>query len=99
MGHSLTCENKCPTLASCYTVYYKILSFKIYAFSRPITHNNAGTAQQLYYQGFFPIETDRHTITLSHKVVLHYPEGDILWTKNLSYSEFALGAVDLACVK
>lgn len=47
---------------------------------------------------FFPTETERHKITLSHKVVLHYPEGDILWTKSLSYSEFALGA-DLACVK
>lgn len=61
--------------------------------------NNTGTAQQLYYQDFFPIETDRHKITLSHKVVLHYPEGNILWTKSLSYPEFALGAVDLACVK
>lgn len=49
--------------------------------------------------GFFPIDTDRHIITLSPKVVLHYPEGDILWTKSLSYPEFALGAVDLACVK
>lgn len=98
MGHSLTCENKCTTLANCYTVYYKILSLKIYTLSKPITQtiqvqHNGSTAS------FFLVETDRCKITLGNKVVLHYPEGDILWAKSLSYSEFALGAVDLACVK
>lgn len=99
MGHSLTCENKCTTLANCYTVYYKILSCKIYALSRPITQTTQVQHNGSTTRVFFLIETDRQIITLSHKVVLHYPEGDILWTKSLSYPEFALGAVDLACVK
>lgn len=84
MGHSLTCENKCTTLANCYTVYYKILSLKIYAFSKPIiqtiqVQHNGSTNR------FFAVDRNICIITLSYKVTLHYTEGNILGTKSLSY--------------
>lgn len=64
-------------------MYYKILSLKIYALSKPIIqtiqvkHNCSTT-------NFF-IDRDRCKITRSNKVMLHYPEGNTLWTKTLSY--------------